>query len=133
MRILLDVLARFLLLALGLALYHVLLPWLFPDDGGGANIGAGLLGFAGLGVAAGTWGYLDGRRRAQGRLVLLWSVTGLLVGVAWAVGVSVVEPGAASVSATLATMSFLVPFATLLVAVPATIGGTARRALTAVR
>ena len=53
----------------------------------------------------------------------------VLLGLAWAVGLSIIEPGAASMSLTLSNISFLAPFAVVLVAVPATVGGVLARTL----
>ena len=124
----LAVAVRFLALAAGLGLYYALLPWLFAT-GGGANIGAGLFAFAGLGLAACGWGFVDGRRQPMDRLALTWAGAGLLLGLAWAVGLSVIEPGGASMSIALGNIAFLAPFGTVLVAVPALVGGAIGRGL----
>lgn len=55
-------------------------------EGGGANIGAGLMAFLAMGLTALVWGFLDARRDdTVGRTVLTWVLVAVVVGVAAAV------------------------------------------------
>ena len=56
-------LVRAAALGSGVAASYALLPVLVPDEGEGANIGAGLLVFAVLVTASAVWGFLDGASR----------------------------------------------------------------------
>ena len=89
-----PVLIRVVTIGAGLAGYYAALPWLFPDDGGGANIGAGLIAFAGLALVSFAWAALDARRRGSAATVVSWAAVAAVVAVGWLVVLAVVESDA---------------------------------------
>lgn len=114
---------RTVLLVAGIAGYTALLPVLFPDTGGGANIGAGLIAFGLLVVACGGWGLYDGLRRPIGSVLLVWLVVGLLVGAAWPFLIGLSEGGTGvDLDVVFADLLTLTPFTMGLVCVPALVG-----------
>lgn len=114
---------RLVALAAGLAGYYAVLPVLFPDDGGGANIGAGLIAFALVMAASLVWGFLDGRARTLVPATVIWLVVAVAFGALWLLGLALVD---ADESLTLVERlrfdAFLGFHGAALVAVPAVIG-----------
>lgn len=93
-----------------------------PDDGGGANIGAGLIVFALIVVTAFIWGFVDGGRIPISVLAAVWLAVGATLGVAdpFLIAMSGGELDWSVVCSDLVTF---VPFDLVLVGVPAIIGG----------
>jgi hypothetical protein len=93
-----------------------------PDDGGGANIGAGLIVFALIVLVAFLWGFVDGRRIPIGILAGVWLAVGATLGLAdpFLIAMSDGELDWSVVRSDLVTF---VPFDLVLVGVPAIIGG----------
>lgn len=123
--IVVRVVVRLAVMGAALAGYYAALPHLFPDDGGGANIGAGLIGFGLVMLMSFGWAYVDGRRGGASRTVVTWAVVAGLFGLLWLLGLAVVE---ADDSMTLVERlrfdSFLAVWAAGLVFVPAGLGGS---------
>jgi hypothetical protein len=118
-RLLITVLVRTAVLALGIAAYYLLLPFLFPSEGD-ANIGAGLLGFALVVVASAVWGLVDGIRRPVTEAWVAWPVVAVLVALLWTVGLTAAEAGSWPGFWDLLGLNLeLVPFTTMLVLAPA--------------
>jgi hypothetical protein len=115
-----------------LAGYYAALPLLFPDDGGGANIGAGLLSFGVVVLVAFGWAYVDGRRRGAAPTTVTWAIVAVAFGILWLLGLAVVEADdSMSIAERLRLDAFLAVFTAGLVFLPAgvgaAIGGTAHR------
>ena len=130
MRILLAALVRVALMGVALAVYYAALPTLFPDDGGGANIGAGLIAFGALVLISFGWAFVDGAARGISPSIIIWAVVAAVVSVGWLVGRAVAEADA-SMSATEIVTHDLgsLPFTAGLVLVPAVIGAAIGAAL----
>lgn len=111
---------RAVVLGVGISSYYLLLPVLFRDDGSGANIGAGLIGFALVVVACGIWGLVDGMRQPVTEACMTWLLVSLLVGAAWTVGLTAAEAGSWADFGDLLRINLeQLPFTTALVLVPA--------------
>ncbi len=133
-RLVLTVLVRVAALGGGITVYYLLLPVLFRDDGGGANIGAGLIAFGLIVLASAVWGFFDGVRFPLATVVLTWVAASLLVAVVWAIGLAVNEADASvGVLEQVRTNLDLVPFAIGLVLVPALAAGAIGRSVGAGR
>jgi hypothetical protein len=90
---------------------------------GDANIGAGLIGFALVVVAAFVWAFLDARREPGRATFGWWAVVAGLFGVGWLVLTAFAEADESmSVRELIAVDAFLAVFLTGLVLVPAGIG-----------
>lgn len=114
---------RTIVLVAAIAGYTALIPVLFPDDGGGANIGAGLIAFGLLVVACAGWGLHDGVRRPIGGVLWAWLVVGLLVGLAWPFLIAFSEGGAdLDLGVVAADLLVMAPFTMGLVYGPALVG-----------
>lgn len=130
MRILLAVPVRLVVIGGALAAYYAALPVLFPGDDGGANIGAGLLAFAGLSLISFCWSVFDGRARGFAPAASIWAGTGALLAAGWLVALALAEADASMsvmdhVTGDLAT----VPFVAGLVVAPAIVGAIIGHAL----
>jgi len=118
-----TIVIRTVVLVAGIAGYTALLPVLYPDTDGGANIGAGLIAFGLLVVACGGWGLYDGLRRPIGSVLRVWLVVGLLVGAAWPFLIGLFDGGLdVDLDVVFADLLFLAPFTMGLVCVPALVG-----------
>ena len=129
---LVRVLARLAVMGAALAGYYAALPFLFPDDGGGANIGAGLIAFGVVVLVSFGWAYVDGRRRGAAAAVATWAIVAVAFGLLWLLGLAVVEADdSMSIVERLRLDAFLAVFTAGLVFLPAgvgaAIGGTAHR------
>jgi hypothetical protein len=118
------VLVRLAVLAVALAIY---IAWVAasadPDGAGGADIGAGLIAFAGIIVVSGVWALVDGRRQDAQTALVWWTVVAVLLAIGWWVaGAAVQRDGSMSFADMLAADSGQVPFTAGLVLVPAAVG-----------
>lgn len=93
-----------------------------PDNGGGANIGAGLIVFALIAAAAFLWGFVDGRRIPIGILAGVWLAVGATLGLAEPFLIAMSD-GELDWSVVRSDLVTFVPFDLVLVGVPAIIGG----------
>lgn len=123
---------RLAVMGAALAGYYSAIPYLFPDDGGGANIGAGLIAFGVVALVSLGWAYVDGRRRGAGSTVVTWAIVAVAFGLLWLLGLSVVEADdSMSLAERLRLDAFLAVFTAGLVFLPAgvgsALGGTAHR------
>lgn len=94
-------------------------------EGVGANIGAGILGFAALILVSLGWSFVDGRRSGRRRQTIgRWLVAGIVIGVLSAFQAQSFAWGEHGIDTTvlLADLRGLAPFTFGLVAVPAVIG-----------
>lgn len=89
MRSLLAALVRTVVIGVGLAAYYAALPTLFPDDGGGANIGAGLIAFGALALISFGWAFIDGRTRGIAPAIVIWAIAAGLFSVGWLVALAI--------------------------------------------
>ncbi|TGN66322.1 hypothetical protein EXE59_21945 [Nocardioides eburneiflavus] len=88
---LVRVVVRLAVMGAALAGYYASLPFVFPDDGGGANIGAGLIAFGGVVPVSFGWAYVDGRRRGAAATTATWAIVALAFGALWLIGLAVAE------------------------------------------
>lgn len=88
MSIFIAVLVRVVATGAGLAAYYALLPTLFPDDGGGANIGAGLIAFGALMLIGFAGSLVDGRIRGVATALIIWAIVAAIISVGWLVALS---------------------------------------------
>lgn len=126
------VVVRLAVMGAALAAYYAANPILFPDDGGGANIGAGLIGFGLVVLVSFGWAYVDGRRRGAESTVVTWAIVAVAFGLLWLLGLSVVDADdSMSLAERLRLDAFLAVFTAGLVFLPAgvgsALGGTAHR------
>ncbi len=120
---LVRVVVRLALMGAALAGYYAALPFLFPDDGGGANIGAGLIAFGVVAAVSFGWAYLDGRRRGAVATMATWAIVAVAFGLLWLLGLAVVEADdSMSIAERLRLDAFLAVFTAGLVLVPAGLG-----------
>jgi hypothetical protein len=127
-----DMLLRSAVLVAGLATYFGILR-LAGDSANDPNIGAGLLAFLLIVVASGVWGFFDGRRLPLGRVVRVWAVAGVALGLVM-LGLIAWNDGEWDGGVIAADVVVLFPFMVGLVLVPATIGaavGSSGRPVTA--
>ena len=85
------VLVRLTVIALALGAYYLAIPALFPDSRD-ANIGAGLIAFAGLVLVSLGWAFADGRRRGAAPTVVIWAAVATAFGVLWLLAMTVLDP-----------------------------------------
>lgn len=129
MRIIVPILVRAVALAAVWALFSLFLPGR-GDNQEGADIGAGVLGFALLFAVAAGWGVFDGRRRAYAQVALIWVPVAVLVGLLVPVLVSLAEPGFSQrVQVLLSDLLGVGPFIAALVGGSALTGGIVGRGL----
>jgi len=130
MSIVLAALVRILAVGVALAAYYAALPHLFPDDGGGANIGAGLIAFGALVLISFGWAFVDGAARGASVAITIWAIVAALVALGWLVARAVAEADA-SMSATEIIRNDLggLPFTMGLVLAPAVFGALIGHAL----
>ncbi|MFZ2502437.1 MAG: hypothetical protein WAW88_07190 [Nocardioides sp.] len=99
------------------------------DEYAGANIGAGLLAMAAMGLLSFGWSLVDGRSLGTSPAVLLWAAVALGIGVGSVLLIWGRE--GLDVQALLTDLARLVPFMGILIfapaAVGAAIGGSRRR------
>ena len=74
MSIVVAVLVRVVAMGAALAGYYAAIPYLFPDDGGGANIGAGLIAFGALVLISFGWAFVDGTARGISPTIATWAI-----------------------------------------------------------
>ena len=125
---------RLLAMGAALAAYYAAIPFLFPDDGGGADIGAGLIAFGAVVVISFGWAYVDGRRRGASPTVATWAFVAAAFGLLWLLGLALVEADdSLGLGERLLLDSPMVVFTAGLVFLPAglgaALGGTAHRAV----
>lgn len=117
------IVVRLVVMGAALGAYYAAIPSLFPDDGGGANIGAGLIAFGAVVLVSLGWGYVDGRRRGASSTVVTWAVVAAAFGVLWLLGLALVEADdSLSLAERLLLDSPTVVFTAGLVFVPAGLG-----------
>lgn len=122
MRLLLAAIVRLVVMGAGLAAYYAALPALFPRSND-ANIGAGLLAFAGIVVVSLGWAFADARRRGASSTVATWAIVAVAFGVLWLVGLATLEADdSMTLSERLRLDAFLVVFTAGLVLLPAALG-----------
>ena len=85
------VLVRLTVIALALGAYYLAIPALFPDSRD-ANIGAGLIAFAGLVLVSLGWAFADGRRRGAAPTAVIWVAVATAFGVLWLLAMTVLDP-----------------------------------------
>ena len=85
------IVVRLVVMGAALAAYYAALPVLFPDDGGGADIGAGLIAFGAVALVSLGWAYVDGRRQGASPTVVTWAVVAVAFGLLWLLGLALVE------------------------------------------
>jgi hypothetical protein len=120
---LVRVLVRLAVMGAVLAGYYAALPVLFPDDGGGANIGAGLIAFGVVVLVSFGWAYVDGRRRGAASTTATWAIVAVAFGLLWLLGLAVVEADdSMSIAERLRLDAFLAVFTAGLVFLPAGVG-----------
>ena len=120
---LVRVLVRLVVMGAALAGYYAALPVLFPDDGGGANIGAGLIAFGVVVLVSFGWAYVDGRRRGAASTTVTWAIVAVAFGLLWLLGLAVVEADdSMSIAERLRLDAFLAVFTAGLVFLPAGVG-----------
>ena len=130
MRILLAALVRVALMGVALAVYYAALPTLFPDDGGGANIGAGLIAFGALVLISFGWSTFDGRVHAFAPAAAIWAIVAAVVSIGWLVALAVAEADASmSVAEFIRNDLGTLPFTAGLVLAPALVGALIGHAL----
>ena len=124
------VLVRLTVIALALGTYYLAIPTLFPDSRD-ANIGAGLIAFAGLVLVSLGWAFADGRRRGAAPTVVIWAAVATAFGVLWLLAMTVLDPDDISLVERLRLDASTAVFTAGLVLVPAgvgaAIGGTTHR------
>ncbi|MFS3130828.1 hypothetical protein ACLM5J_20665 [Nocardioides sp. Bht2] len=102
---------------------------LLPDEGDGANIGAGLLLFALLWAMAFGWSLFDARRRGFAISIVAWALVGLLIGIAFPISIAIADSDWDS-TVLRSDLSFFIPFwlssVTVLAAIGAAIGNSLR-------
>jgi hypothetical protein len=123
---------RLAVMGAALAGYYAALPFLFPDDGGGANIGAGLIAFGAVVLVSLGWAYVDGRRRGAASTTVTWAIVAVAFGLLWLLGLAAVETDdSMSLAERLRLDAFFAVWTAGLVFLPAgvgaAIGGTAHR------
>lgn len=112
------IIVRVAAFVLGTIAFELAAPSLFPDDDG---LGAGLLYFLVLVVAAGLWALWDGVRwDATAAVVACWALVGVAVGIEAPVSIYLNEGRDADVF--WSDLAALTPFITGLVLVPALVG-----------
>lgn len=89
--ILVQLVVRLVVMGAALAAYYAALPFVFPDDGGGADIGAGLIAFGAVVVISFGWAYVDGRRQGASPTVVTWAAVAAAFGLLWLLGLALVE------------------------------------------
>lgn len=94
---------------------------LLPDEGDGANIGAGLLVFAVLWAMCLVWSLFDARKHGFGVALLTWAIVGLLIGIGFPLSIAVGD-GEWDGAVVLSDLSFFIPFWLSSMAVLAAIG-----------
>lgn len=119
---LLPALVRLVTLAAAVLLYMQLVAASWGEKGD-ANIGAGLLAFAGLVAASFSWALFDARRHGLGPTVVRWMLVALGIGAGWVVVMAVAEAdGSMSVLDLILFDAGLSVFIAGLVGVPAVAG-----------
>ena len=123
MSTLLAALVRVVVMGASLAAYYVALPTLFPDDGGGANIGAGLIAFGALVLISFGWATYDGRVRSFLPAAAIWAIVAAVVSVGWLVALAV-DGADSSISVAELIRNDLasLPFTAGLILAPAVVG-----------
>jgi hypothetical protein len=126
------IVVRLVVMGAALGAYYAAIPFLFPDDGGGANIGAGLIAFGAVVLVSFGWACVDGLRRGAAPTVVTWAVVAAAFGLMWLLGLALVEAdGSIGVAERLLLDSPVAVLAAGLVLVPAgagaALGGTAHR------
>lgn len=130
MSTLIAALVRIVVMAAALAVYYAALPYLFPDDGGGANIGAGLIAFGALVLISFGWAFVDGTARGISPTIIIWTVVAAVVSVGWLVVRAVVEADASMSAAEIISHDLgTIPFTLGLVLAPAAVGSVIGGAL----
>lgn len=123
MSTLIAALVRTVAMAAALAVYYAALPYLFPDDGGGANIGAGLIAFGALVLISFGWAFVDGTVRGISPTIIIWTIVAAAVSVGWLVARAVAEADASTSAMEIVTHDLgMLPFTLGLVLVPAAVG-----------
>ena len=126
------VVVRLVVMGAALTGYYAANPILFPDDGGGANIGAGLIGFGLVVLVSFAWANVDGRRRGAGPTAATWAIVAMAFGLLWLLGLATIEADdSMSLAERVRFDAFLAVWTAGLVFLPAgvgaAVGGTAHR------
>jgi hypothetical protein len=123
MSTLIAALVRVVVMAAALAGYYEALPYLFPDAGGGANIGAGLIAFGALVLVSFGWAFVDGTARDISPTIIIWTIAAAVVSVGWLVARAVAEADAGTSATEIVTHDLgTLPFTMGLVLAPAALG-----------
>lgn len=130
MSIAVAALVRVVAVGAALAAYYAALPLLFPDDGGGANIGAGLIAFGALALISFGWAFVDGAARGVAPAAIIWAIVAAALSIGWLVVRAVIEADASMSASDLIRHDLGgVPFTRGLVLVPAVVGAVVGGAL----
>lgn len=117
------IVVRLVVMGAALAGYYAAIPFLFPDDGGGANIGAGLIAFGVVVLVSFGWALVDARRRGAAPTMLVWAVVAAAFGLSWLLGLAILDADdSMSIAERLRLDAFLAVFTAGLVLVPAGLG-----------
>lgn len=123
-------LVRVVAMGAALAAYYAAIPLLFPDDGGGANIGAGLIVFGALVLISFGWAFVDGAARDLSGAIIIWAIVAAAFSVGWLLVRAVIEADASTSASELIRHDLGgVPFTLGLVLVPAVVGAAVGGAL----
>jgi hypothetical protein len=123
MSTLLAALVRIVAMTAALAVYYAALPFLVPEDDGGANIGAGLIAFGALVLVSFGWAFVDGTARSISAAIIIWTIVAAVVSVGWLVARAVVEADASTSATEIITHDLgTLPFTLGLVLLPAAVG-----------
>ena len=85
------VLVRLTVIGLALGAYYLAIPALFPDSTD-ANIGAGLIAFAGLVLVSLGWAFANARARGAAPTLVTWAAVAIAFGVLWLLAMTVLDP-----------------------------------------
>jgi hypothetical protein len=121
------VLVRLTVIALALGAYYLAIPALFPDSTD-ANIGAGLIAFAGLVLVSLGWAFADARARGAAPTLVTWAAVAIAFGVLWLLAMTVLDPDdGIGLFERLRLDASTAVFTAVLAGVGAAIGGTVHR------
>jgi hypothetical protein len=130
MSIFVSSLVRVVVIGAAVASYVAAVPTLFPDDGGGANIGAGLIAFGALVVVSFGWAVVDGLHRGTSSTILVWAIVSVVISVAWLVIVAIIDADAGTSATEIVSQDLgSLPFTIGLMLAPAAVGAAIGSAL----
>jgi hypothetical protein len=114
---------RLAMMSIAIAVYTAAVSASGWGGGTDANIGAGLVGFAGLTLLSFGWALLDGRAFSLKHTIMSWSIVAAALAIGWRIVLAVVDADPSlSVAENLAADLSLTFFFFGLVLVPASVG-----------